>query len=442
MDIPRSVGTDQLGRNSRGSVVGSVGPTVPSGVAVPTPEDRDVGDVDKVLRLYYYDVKQPSGYTGPVPLFKEARKMLPRLTMKEVQDWLSKEFAYTLHKPARRNFVRNPVVVHGIDEEWMADLVDMREFSRQNDGYNYILTVIDCFSKFAWGVPLKSKTGVEVSAAFKKIFNDAVNLNYPGVGQSSLGRIPAKLQTDKAKEFMNKEMSALLKQKEILYFTTHNQTIKCSIVERFNRTLKTRMFKYFTAKGTRRYIDILQDLITAYNSSKHRSIRMRPIDVNSSNEGQVFTNLYKAVDQRDFLLKTYMRERSKPKIKEGTYVRQQHPVKPFDKGYYPLWQDKLYKVKKGVKAQTKPMYHVTTDQRGTDGTGQMMEQPSQPGRLYKEQLQEVQPSLYRVEAILDRRIRRGRGRGRGAGVVELLIKWVGYDDNHNSWEPEQNVLNL
>src|SRR5277367_5063068 len=77
--------------------------------------------------------------------------------------------------------------------------------------------------------------------------------------------------------------------------------IKCAIVERFNRTLKSRMFKYFTAKGTRKYIDILDDLVVAYNSSHHRSINMRPIDVNKSNTPIVFKNLYTVSNIRDLI---------------------------------------------------------------------------------------------------------------------------------------------
>ena len=55
--------------------------------------------------------------------------------------------AYTLHKPLRRRFPRNPYTVNNLDV-WVADLVDVQEFSKFNDNYKYLLTVIDVFSKF------------------------------------------------------------------------------------------------------------------------------------------------------------------------------------------------------------------------------------------------------------------------------------------------------
>ena len=82
-----------------------------------------------------------------------------------------------------------------------------------------------------------------------------------------------------------------MKEHNIRFFTTHNKT-KASIVERFNRTLKGKMWKYFTANNTLRYIDILQKLIKSYNHSRHHSIGMRPVDVNKKNENVVCQSLY------------------------------------------------------------------------------------------------------------------------------------------------------
>lgn len=75
-----------------------------------------------------------------------------------------------LHTPARRNYQRRRVEVRGIDETWQADLVDMIAYAGQNKGYKYLLTVIDIFSKYAWAVPIKSKTGEDVTNAMESIF--------------------------------------------------------------------------------------------------------------------------------------------------------------------------------------------------------------------------------------------------------------------------------
>lgn len=75
-----------------------------------------------------------------------------------------------LHAPARRNFPRRKVIMRGLDETWQADLVDMQKYYRVNNGYNFLLTVIDNMSKYAWGIPLKNKTGEELAKALKNLF--------------------------------------------------------------------------------------------------------------------------------------------------------------------------------------------------------------------------------------------------------------------------------
>ena len=107
-------------------------------------------------------------------------------------------------------------------------------FSRQNNGYRFILTVIDCFSKYAFALPLKNKSGSEVKSALQRIIEE---------------RKPEKLQTDRGKEFINSSVQNYLKENDIQFFTTFNTLFKCAIVERFNRTLKAKMFKYFTFTG-------------------------------------------------------------------------------------------------------------------------------------------------------------------------------------------------
>ena len=67
-------------------------------------------------------------------------------------------------------------MVSGPNEIWSADLIDMREFSKDNKGYNYLLNVIDIFSKYSWSIPLKTKTGLEATKAFETIL---INKNHP-----------------------------------------------------------------------------------------------------------------------------------------------------------------------------------------------------------------------------------------------------------------------
>ena len=148
-------------------------------------------------------------------------------------------------------------MVNGIDKIWAADLADMKAFKDYNDGYTFLLLVIDIFSKYGWIVPLKNKKGETVAKALKNIFEK---------------RKPEKLWTDKGTEFYNKDVKKLIE-----IYSTENEE-KSSIVERWIRTMKEKMWKYFTDNNTYNYMNVLPDLVKDYNNTVHSSIKMTPID--------------------------------------------------------------------------------------------------------------------------------------------------------------------
>ena len=150
--------------------------------------------------------------------------------------------------------------VNGIDKIWSADFVEMQAFSKSNRGVRYLLTVIDVFSKYGWMLLLKDKTGKSVADAFKEIFKKSK-------------RKPEKLWTDKGREFYNKHVKEL----GVELYSTENAE-KSSVVERWNRTMKEKIFKYFTANNTNKYIDVLDDFVARYNNTRHSSIKMTPVE--------------------------------------------------------------------------------------------------------------------------------------------------------------------
>ena len=105
--------------------------------------------------------------------------------------------------------------MNGLDVIWAADLIDMQAFSKVNDGINYLLTVIDIFSKFVWIVPLKRKTGQEVANAFSRILKE---------------RRPSKIWVDKGREFYNKDVKKLVE-----LYSAENEEKAC-VIEIFHRT--------------------------------------------------------------------------------------------------------------------------------------------------------------------------------------------------------------
>ena len=127
------------------------------------------------------------------------------------------ELAEELYKPVTRKFQRGRVNVNGIDEIWVAYLIDMQAFSKDNNGIKYLLTVIDIFSKFVSIVPLKRKTGQEGANVFSRIL---IKLR------------PSKMWVDKGREFYNKDVKKLVE----LYSTENDE--KSCVIERFNRNIK------------------------------------------------------------------------------------------------------------------------------------------------------------------------------------------------------------
>ena len=136
-----------------------------------------------------------------------------------VKDYLIQQSTYTKHLPAVQNFPTRKVIGHGLNHQWQADLADMRNLSQYNDNYNYILTVIDMLSKYAFAIPIKRKTGDNVVEAFKSIIEETIP------------RLT--IQTNHGAEFMNKKCPDLFKSHNSKWFETYN-TVKTQIVERFN----------------------------------------------------------------------------------------------------------------------------------------------------------------------------------------------------------------
>ena len=216
---------------------------------------------------------------------------------------------------------------------------------------------------------------------------------------------PIRLQTDKGTEFFNKQVQAWFKKKKWHHFVTLGDP-KASVVERWHRTLKQRMFRYFTAHNTLRWIDILPDLVMAYNESYHTSIGMAPLDVNAENEDKVWNRLYAA--------RLRPRRKKNPTLRVGDKVRLQKKHRPFKKGYLPGWTKEVFSVAH-VKVGPPPQYKVVE----WDGT------PIK-GTFYEQDLQKVlisDETLFRVEKVLKRK----------KGFV--LVQWKGWPRKYDSWIP-------
>ena len=330
---------------------------------------------------HYYDASKPGSLGGIKALAKALH-----ISTKAARDWLKSQAVYTLHKPIRRKFKTRKTIALGVNELWQCDLVEMGKYSRANKRFNYILTCVDVFSRQGQAIPVKTKSAANMLKAFKILFKS---------------KHPSKLQTDEGKEFFNKTIKEFLKTKNIFHYHTYGNT-KASLVERFNRTLKEKMWRYFTHKGNYKWLEVLPKLIKGYNNSFHRTIGLTPNQVNKNNEGELFEKLYGNTPK------------SKYKFKIGDYVRISKVKHRLMKGYLQNYTDEVFIIEEKVKSSP-PTYRIKD----------LQNEPIK-GSFYEEELQLIDsPKEWRVEKVL-------RTRKRGT-TTEHFVKWRGFPAKFNSW---------
>ena len=253
----------------------------------------------------YTDTKNAASYSSSVKAFMAQKKSI------------------SLHKRKIRNFPRRPIIVPGPYHSISADLIDYQRFARKNHGYKYILCIVDMFSRMNYVRPLHSKRASEVAAQIDDII-------------SSMQFVPRFFTSDKGLEFdiRNADVRSILEDKYhmIVYYTSGPK--KNSMVERFNRTLKERIERYFTENKTQKWIDILQDFSLNINNTINRSIGIPPIKVTLENADKLREKLY---PNRGKKVKC-------DRIIVGDRVRIILPAKVFDKGYRQAWSDEIYTV--------------------------------------------------------------------------------------------------
>ena len=357
-----------------------------------TQKKRPSKKTDGKLQRRYRDPSQP-GSLGGVARFAKAQGV----SAERAKRVLAKELGYTLHKPTRRHFPTLRVLVFGPDEQWAADLVDVQKLSRQNQGVKYLLTVVDVFSKWAWVVPIKQKTGPLVAAALRGIFDRDK-------------RSPQTFQTDDGKEFYNKHVTQTLKEHGVRHFSTSGDT-KASVVERFNRTFKQRLYRYITTFNTLTYLPALPKLVKGYNASWHRSIGMAPRDVNETNASEVWERLYGKPQKK-----------KKSAFRVGDRVRLNKKHRPFKKGYLPGWTEEVFVVTEVNRDGNVVTYKLAEwDDTAIKGT------------FYTEDLQKVSVSdddLFRIESVVKRQKDR------------VLVRWKGWPSKYDSWVNKKDLIPL
>ena len=359
-----------------------------------------MGKFDELLKRIYYSVDDPAGFASIAKLYRRAREEAPTISNADVRQFLRAQPTYTLHRPYRKRFARNKTLAQDIDFQWQADLADLPDHAAANDDSRYILTIVDVFSRYAWAVPVAKKSGPRVRDAFAQVF--------------ASGRKPQHLQTDKGKEFFNKDVQALMRLHGVKHFAS-NSDQKAALVERFNRTLKQRMEGYTSYNNTRRYLEILPRLLAAYNSSTHRSLGMSPAQVSKENASALWRRQYGSEVARA----------TTPGLSARTPVRLSKVKALFEKGTTPNSTEEMFRIVRQRPGPGGRRVYKLEDWRGE----------SIEGQFYEQEVQQIEPS----DLIYVERVIRTRKRGR---LTESLIKWRGWPAKFNSWINQKELVKL
>lgn len=330
----------------------------------------------------------PHGGLGGVERYRRTHKLSHKKAISE----LERSDTYTLHKPIRTKFKRRKFIAKFVGDLAQADLLDMQKLKRFNHGYRYILTVIDTLSRFLYMVPIKSKKADDVIKAFKIVFKQYK---------------PLRLLTDRGLEFYAKKVRKFFK--PILHHFSTFSGMKAASCERVQRTIRDRLARHFTSTGKYNYTRALQSIVDDYNTTVNRAIKMRPVDVNQSNEADLFLSLHNTTPR-------------KSKYKIGDQVRLTLVRSIFAKGSDQGWTPEVFTISR-TRDGDPPVVYVK------DLTGNEIQ-----GSFYEPEVQKIvkgADDTWQISKVLKRKKINGK--------LYLLVRWRGYGKEHDSYIPAENV---
>ena len=288
---------------------------------------KNFSKYDEVLTSLYTDPSKPSSYSSITNLYKYAKQIFPDIRLKDVRDFLERSKTWTSFKKPRFNFPRRKMFVAYPNETWALDTAHMESLKAFNSGFSYLLFVLDVFSRFLWVRPFKSKKNTETIEVFRSIVQSA-------------GVAPIYCHTDKGTEL--NFLTPAFREFEIVRYSTHSGT-KSFLVERVILSIKRWLWKAMIEKSTLRYIDLLQDVVYAYNHRIHKSLfNLCPADAikpeNFQRLKKAFLNEYRDYDEKF--------KNKPPKFKVNDVVRLLKERKSFNRGYKQTFSSETYKISK------------------------------------------------------------------------------------------------
>lgn len=264
--------------------------------------DKREEELTKKLKQLYEDIRSTPSFSAKIEQFLRSNEIHSRF-----------------RQVVKRKFPRRRIIARFPFELFQADLIEYPKYKYQNKNHVYCLVIIDCFTKFVWTKPMKTKSGVETARAFDSIFRE-------------FNELPINLVTDAGLEFFNSEVARVLASYNIVHYKPPTKTDwKASMAERVIQTLKRRLEKYFYKHKTKNWVNVIDKVTANYNDTPHRSHGYKPQDVSEENRDDVYKKLYP--DRRYSVV---------CKLRVGDKVRKIREKTLFEKGYTQNWSNEIY----------------------------------------------------------------------------------------------------
>jgi hypothetical protein len=323
---------------------------------------------------------------------------------------------------------------------YQMDLLDMSNYSKWNKGYKWLMNTIDVYSRYVYSIPLKSKDNDDVLSAFQTTIK-------------VMGK-PKNLNTDLESSVMSNQFQKYLNDNKIVHHKIDpSRKRNNGIIERYNRTIREKVVKYMESRDTKMWIDVIDKLTKNYNSSVHRTIREKPIDVwNKTDKPDSDRKEWSRDDLKNGdkvrILKTY--NAFTKKSVSNDWTKQVYTVIGKDRKRFIVRNDNDHtdiKYKMGYEIQKLSgkidEYQGKKDNHAKEFKEEMKTKKT-IRRVNKEGIKpnfsnekaqlrptkrKLKPGEYEIEKIIDGK--------RGF----WLIKWKGYDGDEATWESKKSIKN-
>ena len=287
------------------------------------------------IRRNYITPKNAASFSGISKQYRKYKKQAPLGIIRKSLQGVS---SYSLHRERKKPRKRNPFFILKKRQQVQIDLLDISALSEFNNGTKFLFCGIDMFSKLAFIAPMRDKTAKSAKQAILQMLQ-------------LFGERPREILSDRGTEFKNQTIKELMQEKNITHRFT-NSEVKCGGVERFNKTIQGKIYKHLTQSKTRKYINILPELLDSYNNTYHSTIKITPFQAEEERFGEfVRGQLYSFYSRGS----KFQQNR---KFSIGDHVRISRAKSNFQRSYGQIQKHEIFEIVSFNTHLPIPMYFI------------------------------------------------------------------------------------